>query len=195
MEHYFLVSESLLPCLGGVHYTEIIPGNRRYVPVPLADQEKALAKTLEIMDGSGALDSNDLIGSVGLNDKLSDYVAFDIFSALLRKSSSLSSEPGDEGVTMTRSRAMDRIMDHLWKDSLKGKPVTSVRKKMQQQYVDKLADMVKETGAKDAPQIYALCRKNLDILSRSAAKARDKSEKTHYQYLYGQRAKYKDIHE
>lgn len=195
VEHYFLVSESLLPCLGGVHYTEIIPGNRRYVPVPLADQEKALAKTLEIMDGSSALDSNDLIGSVGLNDRLSDYVAFDIFSALLRKSASLSSEPGDEGVTMTRSRAMDRIMDHLWKDSLKGKPVTSVRKKMQQQYVDKLADMVKETGAKDAPQVYALCRKNLDILSRSAWKARDKSEKTHYQYLYGQRAKYKDIHE
>lgn len=194
VEHYFLISESLIPYIGGVHYTEIIPGNRRHVPVSLAEQDKALAKTLELMDGSTSLDGNDLI-DISLNDKVSDYVAYDIFSALLRKILSLSQEPADEDVTMTRTRALEQMMDHLWKDSLDGKTVSAVYKKMQQQFVDKLSALSQEYDAKDAPQVYALCKKNLKVLSRSCTKAKDRAEKSHYQYLYDQRAKYKDIHE
>ncbi len=194
VEHYFLISESLIPYLGGVRYTEIIPGNRRYVPVSLEQQDRALAKTLERMDASTSLDGNGLV-DISLNDKVSDYVSYDIFSALLRKSLALSSEPEDEGVTMTRSRALDRIMDHLWKESLDGKAITPVRKKMQEQFIDKISALAEENGAKDSPQIYALCKKSIKVLSRSAAKAKDPAEKSHYRYLYEQRAKYKDIHE
>lgn len=194
VEHYFLISESLIPYLGGVYYTEIIPGNRRYSNVSLSEQDRALAKTLELMDASTSLDGNGLV-DISLNDKVSDYVSYDIFSALLRKSLTLSSEPEDEGVTMTRSRALDRIMDHLWKESLDGKAITPVRKKMQEQFIDKISALAEENGAKDSPQIYALCKKNIKVLTRSASRAKDKTEKNHYKYLNSQRAKYKDIHE
>lgn len=189
VEQYFLFSEALIPYMGGVYYSEIIPGNRRYVPVPLDVQYKAMDALLGFMDRSLCLDDAELVTVVGLNDKVSDYVASDIFSATLRKALSLSSEPEDEGVTLTRSAALGRMMDYLWKDSLRGRSIPVSRKKMQRQFTDKLMELLKSPQSKDAELIYALAQRNLDILRIAKRKASDKDEKLYYQYLLSQASK------